>query len=216
MWFVRRRHSPETKVRHSPETEAAIFAAFPSSLSEDVRVVINFLPSAQHEPHMDSAYHALVGSEKLVLPYRVYFPVVHPDTAAKLTRCQQAILAALMSRHHDGYKRELWARILCRFPAPWTVPFVAFLLGDYVIQVLRAADESLTPDWTVLFDDFAASNGIDRRRLSHRILTYWAIYYRYFGPNIRRLTDYPGYTLAVRLGLWDARTAPKLLRKARG
>jgi len=206
VWFVRK--------RHSAETEAAIFAAFPAFLGDGVRAVLDFLKVAPHEPHVDAAYRAVVCGQDVVLPCRVYFPAVRPENAGSLTDRQRAILSALMSRHHDGHQRELWARVLCSHPAEWSVPFIAFLLGDYVIQVLRAVDESLTSGWTELFDSFIAENGIERRPLNHRILNYWTLYYRYHGPNIRKLTDYPGYAVAKRLGLWDNHTAPKLLRKA--
>ena len=62
---------------------------------------------------------------------------------------------------------------------------------------------------------YAVENQVSLRALNHRILNYWTIYYRYFTPNIRNLTEYPGYGVAEQLGLWDRRTAPKLIRKAK-
>ncbi len=64
-------------------------------------------------------------------------------------------------------------------------------------------------------EHYAEENQISLRALNHRILNYWTFYYRYYSPNIRILTDYPGYRVAEELGLWDRRTAPKLLRKAK-
>ena len=120
-----------------------------------------------------------------------------------------------MTRHHDGHQREYWVKVLCANPSPWTAPYLAALLGDYVIQVLEAVRESLTDEWKPIMASYASENQISLRALNHRILNYWTIYYRYLSPNIRILTDYPGYLVADQLGLWDRRTAPKLIRIAK-
>jgi len=207
MWFVKKQHSATTK--------SLVCAAFPDCLRDDVLLALPFEGIAPHEPHIDPRYQSRVEGSVIALPYRVYFPPARMDDINALNRQQQAIFAAIMTRHHDGHQREYWTRILCSHPAAWAAPYIAGLLGDYVIQVLAAVRESLTPEWLPIMIRYAAENQICLRSLNHRIINYWTLYYRYSPPNIRKLTEYPGYTVAQQLGLWDRRTAPKLLRKAR-
>ncbi len=169
---------------------------------------------AFHEPFVDQGQEVRVAGELVSIPYRVYFPPAGMKDIEGLTATEQAIFASFMTRHHDGHQREYWALILCKHPSPWTAPYLAALLGDYVIEVLEAVRSALTEEWKPIMARYAEGNQISLRALNQRILTYWAIYYRYFYANIRILTDYPGYRVAEDLGLWDRRTAPKLLKKA--
>ena len=204
-----------TKKQHSSTTESLIRSAFPKQLGDAVGVALGRAGIAPHEPFVDTGREARVGGELVSIPYRVYFPPASITDIEGLTESEQAIFASFMTRHHDGHQREYWARILCQHPFPWTAPYLAALLGDYVIQVLEAVHNALTAEWEPLMAQYADENQISLRALNHRILNYWTIYYRYFAPNIRNLTDYPGYQVAYELGLWDRQTAPKLLKKQR-
>lgn len=207
MWFI--------KKRHSKATESKIHSAFPRRLRDSVKVALGKFGVAPHEPLVDPGCEVLVADELLSIPYRVYFPPSSINQIGDLTPTERAIFAAIMTRHHDGHQREYWARILCGHPSSWTAPYLAALLGDYVIQVLKAICRDVTDDWKPIMAKYSEQNRISLSGLNHRILTYWTIYYRHHPPNIRILTDYPGYRLADKLGLWDRRTAPKLLRKAK-
>ena len=200
-----------TKKRHSKNTIEVIRAAFPTSRVDDLTEVLTRIPVADHEPHTDDPNRVNIGDLEIFIPSRVYFPEIDPRDCNDLSDTQNAILAAIYTRHHSGFQREIWAGRLLNHPAPWTSPFLALLLGDYVIEVIVRLEKGLTEDWEAPIRDFAASNPKWRRPLNHRILTYWDIYYRH---KIPRITDYPGYRLADRLGLWDKKTAPKLIKKA--
>lgn len=204
-----------SKKQHSATTRSLIRSAFPEHLGDAVDVALGKAGIAPHEPFVDAGREVRVGGEFVSVPYRVYFPPASLTDIEGLTETEQAVYASFMTRHHDGHQREYWARILCQHPFPWTAPYLAALLGDYVIQVLEAVRSALTAEWKPVMTRYADENKISLRALNHRILTYWTIYYRYFGPNIRILTDYPGYQVADELGLWDCRTAPKLLKKAK-
>ncbi len=184
-------------------------------MKDDVLIALDSAGIAPHEPYRDDGYHAETEAGEVIVPYRVYFPPARVEDIAQLSTAQQAIFAAIMTRHHSGYQREYWARILCLYPSTWAAPYLAALLSDYVIQVLTAVQDSISDDWEPLMRQHVIKNDMELRKMNHRIIDYWTNYYRYSPPNIRLLTDYPGYTLAKRLGLWDRKTAPKLLRKAR-
>ena len=206
MWF--------SKKQHSATTMSLMIAAFPQCLRDDVIVALSAAGIAPHEPHMDIGDKSEVDGCEVIIPSRVYFPPARTSDTEGLAPQQKAIFASIMTRHHDGHQREYWARVLCSHPATWTAPYLAAILGDYVIEVLEAVSKNLTADWASIMEHYASENHVCLRALNHRILTYWSIYYRYSAPNIRFLTDYPGYIVAAQLGLWDRRTAPKLLRKA--
>ncbi len=197
------------KKRHSQNTLEAIHAAFPSALSDDVSEVMKHIPTADIEPHTDHAYRVNESDGEVTIPCRVYFPEIQPGSFRTHSDTQCAILAAILTRHHSGYQRETWAEQLTGHPKPWTAPFLAILLGDYVKEIPALLERTMGNEWTQLIQEFAAANPEWRRPLNHRILTYWDIYYR---RQIPRLTDYPGYRLAHRLELWDKKTAPKLTR----
>jgi hypothetical protein len=206
MWFI--------KKQHSATTMSLMIAAFPQSLRDDVIVALSDAGIAPHEPHMDFGVQITVDGCEVRIPSRVYFPPAQISDIEGLSPQQKAIFASIMTRHHDGHQREYWAKVLCSHPATWTAPYMAAILGDYVIEVLETVRKNLTADWATIMAHYVSENRVCLRALNHRILTCWSIYYRYSGPNIRFLTDYPGYIVAVQLGLWDRRTATKLLRKA--
>jgi hypothetical protein len=196
--------------KHSKNTLTVIQGAFPSCLHEEVRKVLDEIKPAKLEPHTEASYCFNTKDEQVTIPSRVYFPEISPSQTDHLTQIQVPILAAIMTRHHSGYHRETWIHRLLAFPNPWTTPFVAVLLGDYVREILSTIHKELNPVWEPLFHDFAQKNPKWLRPLSHRILSYWDIYYRRSFP---RLTDYPGYLLAEKLGLWDKKVAPRLMKK---
>jgi hypothetical protein len=204
-----------TKKQHSTTTRSLICSAFPEQLGDAVAAALGKAGIAPHEPFVNPGREVRVDGELVSIPYRVYFPPAGIEDIEGLTATEQAIFASFMTRHHDGHQREYWARILCKHPSSWAAPYLAALLGDYVIQTLEAVRGALTEEWKPIMARYADENQISLRALNHRILNYWTIYYRYFSPNIRILTDYPGYRVAEELGLWDRRTAPKLLKKAK-
>jgi len=197
------------KKTHSAVTLAAIGAAFPAWLRDDVSIVMAHVPPVDSEPHVGCAYRFTVGDHRITVPSRVYFTEMHPADFGDLTRTQTAILAAIMTRHLSGYQREEWSEPLSTHPADWTTPFVALLMGDYVREILAMIERNMATEWQPLFRDFADNNPEWRRSLTHRIVTYWDMYYRRLIP---RLPDYPGYRVAERLGLWDKKSTPRLTR----
>lgn len=205
MWF--RGH------RHSHLTKEAILASFPEELSEDVLDSLKLLGVSKHEVHNDQSYSSFTPLPREKIPYRVYFPSIHPASFKKCSCRQRAIIASIMSRHHDGFHREIWVRELMQHPETWTVPFVAYALGDYVMEVVTVVEEMLGDEWVALFKNFAVSDFIDTNSLSQRIFTYWDIYYRPNGSCYTWFCNYTSYRVAQQLGVWDKRVAKQLIRR---
>lgn len=196
------------KKRHTVNTIELICAAFPPSVHEDVLKVMKHVGVSDIEPTKPVS-RVRVGDHHVDIPYRVYFQNSSPADFKGLTKIQSGVLASIMTRHHSGYQREIWGRQLCSHPAIWTAPFVVYLLGDYVQEVLLMMQEQLNPDWDLFIHEFLDKNIEIKKSVSHRIISYWDCYYRCMTPHF---TDYPGYLIAARLGIWDNKVAPRLSR----
>jgi hypothetical protein len=82
-----------------------------------------------------------VVGEPVVIPYRIYNPAPSLHFASGLSRIEQAVTAAIYSRHHDGLVRHRALVTLLDCGEPWTAPFVVQLLGEYVIQICADIEE---------------------------------------------------------------------------
>ena len=205
MWFEHNKHSSQTR--------AAILGGFPSLMSEDVELALRHIGKSKHKVHCDHSYSSFSDSHKVKIPYRVYFPPVSPQNIKRLPELQRAIVASIMSRHHDGLQREIWIRELCQYPAGWAVPYIAYALGDYVVEVVSAIEVSMSLAWIELFHSFKTDLYIDSFSLSQRIFTYWAIYYGSGGRRYIWLEDHSSYRVANTLGVWDKRVGRQIIRK---
>ena len=175
-------------------------AGFPVDLAADVYLVLQALPIAKHEPTVD-CIEARVSGESLRVPYRVYFPLPSARALERLGDRQRHILAALLTRHHDGYVREAWVGEVLSSPASWAPAFVVPLLGEYVAELAHAVLRGM-PTRREAYAAFAAENRELCRKISARMINYWALYYRRAAP---RFSDYPGYQAARALGVWQER-----------
>ncbi|WP_395746897.1 hypothetical protein [Prosthecobacter sp.] len=194
---------------HSQATLEVVLAAFPKSLADDVRVVMRGIPPADVSLPEHDRFRAITALGECAIPSRVYFPELAVTASLNLTDAQAAILAAIFTRHYSGYQREIWAVQLLSQPSAWSTPFVALLFKDYVQEILTALEQRMSEDWRPFIQAFAVQNPLWLRQLSHQIVNYWAVYHRQKFP---RLTDYSGYKLARRMGVWDNKTAPNLTR----
>ena len=186
--------------RHSTATRERVLAGFPADLAAEVDVVLQALPIAKHEP-TDDFIEAKVSGESLRVPCRVYFPLPSTDALERLSDHQRQILAALLTRHCDGYVREAWVGKVLPSPASWAPAFVVPLLGEYVAEVAHAVLQAM-PSRRDAYAAFAAENRELCRKTSARMINYWALYYR---RAIPRFSDYPGYQAAQALGVWHER-----------
>jgi hypothetical protein len=130
--------------QHSDATIERSIAAFPSTMAADVRAALQVLPRALHEPTADDSIEVWISGERLRIPYRVYF--VQPDTAGleMLSPNQRQVLAALLTRHHDGHIRQRWVMEVLPSPEPWVPSFVVPLLGEYVVEIARTVQQGVS------------------------------------------------------------------------
>jgi hypothetical protein len=179
-------------------------AAFPSSLADDVAAVAAAVPDATWESA--SAFGVVVGTETLAIPYRIYRP--EPDLAVEreLSPLQQTVLASFYTRHHDGRVRQRRVEAIIASDAEWVVPFVIHLVGEYVIEIVRAIQDALgdldpADARREPYRRFVMANPALLDLVAARAMSYWAEYYRGQFPRwdaSPNRDDYPGLAV-VRL-----------------
>jgi hypothetical protein len=102
-----------------------------------------------------------------------------------LTTEQRLMLDCLCTRHHDGRVRERYAREVAPSSEQWVAPFVLYLLGEYVVEVIEAVAASVprTDAVTANYAQFCAENADFVQLVEARAISYWNCYYRQRFPD---------------------------------
>lgn len=125
-----------------------------------------------------------VAGELMQIPYRMYYSWPDDDMTSRLTPDERLVLACWMSRHHDGRVRQRALSLIFVSNAPWTIPFVIQLCGEYVIElgedVLAFLNRELPgrPDLQRAYKQFAHENPQFISLTEQRAASYWADDYR--------------------------------------
>lgn len=133
-------------------------------------------------------------------PEILAFPAALSDRVASVARelsqaelqLDQTIRHCLGSRHRDGRLREQCIRPLLHDDREWVVPFVFTMLGEYVIEIIRAIEQDLPAHVLPAWQRFAASNPDYVATTRRRAISYWDCYHRAAYPN---MADYPALRL---------------------
>ncbi|MFG3642535.1 hypothetical protein ACGF3C_19970 [Micromonospora sp. NPDC047762] len=180
---------------------AALEAAFPRRLGNDVRKALAVLPPAPHAP--TSPFRVLVDGEPVVIPYRVYSDEPPVAAEAALSATQRAVLDCLYTRHHDGRVRQRRLERVVGLIQPWVAPFVVQLVGEYVDEILLVIRRVLEPKLVVpqspadaVYGRFTAANPAFVTLTDQRAASYWDCHHRRRYPM---LSDYPGHASVAAL-----------------
>lgn len=114
------------------EVRSHLLAAFPLDLGERVERAVLALPVPFYPCSSDDIGSITWCGRVLRIPHRVYF-AGHPPIA-------DTVMAAILTRHHDGHVREAAVRVALQEPQPWVVPWVMQLLGEYVIEIVEVVE----------------------------------------------------------------------------
>jgi hypothetical protein len=160
--------------------ERMLLRAFPTALRDDVTAVARVMPPPGH-PAAKRREPALVQSETIDIPYRIYNPEPPADAVEGMSDRQKLIVACVYSRHHDGHVRERHSAHIVDSTEPWVVPFVVQLLGEYVVEIcalilsrLAARSSFASPGYR----EFAQANSEFIALTEQRAISYWSCYYR--------------------------------------
>jgi len=170
--------------------------AFPAVLWPDVDVASLLLEPLYNDPTWsvspESIGPIVLNGQQLSIPYRVYVLEPEPNRVSALTKIQQLILSAILSRSNDGFVREKCVGELLRSDEPWIPPFVLQLLGEYVLPIIRVVGDQSTVLKSSEYRRFLIENPAFLQLLKQRIASYWNCYYRAVFP---RLKDYPAFQM---------------------
>ena len=164
--------------------------AFPSYLQKDATKIADFLQQNDPKDFRTVGTEVVcLNGEVLELPQRVYFGEYN---AQSLTLVQEQMLNCLYLCHCNGHLREHYLRELLIVKENFTLPFIAKLLGDYVIEIVKVLQSELPNDTRDKLRDFFHANPLYQKRIESRIASYWDLFYRNTYPNFKK---YIGYQL---------------------
>lgn len=186
-------------------------SAFPQGVTAQVDAALAIIAMGQHAPTAHDIGSIVVGSEKLHIPARLYYPEPEPAQVARLSEASRHILACLFTRHHDGFVREKHVRQLLTFRStPWEPPYLLQLIGEYVAEIVDVVLKEVHRLRNEHFAGFVLENKNFIRTIRHRVISYWDRYYR---SQYSRLADYPGFQLMAALELWGEHDARRQLAR---
>jgi hypothetical protein len=81
----------------------------------------------------------------------------------------------------------------------WVIPFIAFPVGEYVVEIVEDIRLSLPLLDRDAYTQFVRENRSTMRLLRARAVSYWDCYYRHAYPDRK---DYPGIVVLNELEAW--------------
>lgn len=121
----------------------------------------------------------VIGNEMLAYPSRLYMQSRQlNDAVIEWNDERRQVALCLGTRHHDGFLRESCLRRLGVPDVEWKIPFVALLLGDYVVEISSLAASTLASAPRSMVAAFAANNADAFCTLKRRAISYWDCYHR--------------------------------------
>jgi hypothetical protein len=174
-----------------------IESAFPSYLQKEATKIADFLQ--QNDPkdfRTVGREDVSLNGEVLELPQRVYFGEYNTQS---LTLVQEQMLNCLYLCHCNGHLREHYLRELLIVKEDFTLPFIAKLFGDYVIEIVRVLQSELPNDTRDKLRDFFRANPLYQKRVESRIASYWDLFYTNTYPNFKKYIGYQLFQTIVKL-----------------
>lgn len=142
---------------------------------------------------------AVAGDGQISFPYRIYNSEIARASQARLSPTQQLVAGCIYSRHHDGHVRQRACELIVKSPEPWVAPYVAYLAGEYVVEIIEVVNDALgnvvDSSLAAVYGAFAMSNPGLVDLIEQRATSYWSCCYR--GRYTR--DSYPGLTFVAAL-----------------
>lgn len=177
------------KKRHKQNATVPFSAAFPKSLSKDLRKVTKILPKETyhgvHTPYSDDTIVYSVDENTLQIPYRMYFVEPNEDKIQSLNNRQKLILYCLYTRSSNGHLREEYLKKILETDFPnWCIPYIVKLADEYVIEIVEMIYTSLKGRNNENFKEFCLNNQMAISKSYARMISYWNEYYRNNNPHL--------------------------------
>lgn len=165
--------------------------AFPSKLQPQTgKACKSILRNSLGSKECRHWFSVNVNDEMIRVPSRVYFEKI-PSAVAQIDENEHLMQQCIWTRHHNGYKRQAALAEIISSNRFWSVPFIAFLVGEYVIEILDDIYARLSDIDDHILGQFLADNPEFHLLTRERVMSYWDVYYR---QSIRR-NEYVGFKI---------------------
>ncbi len=158
-----------------------------------MRAALLHVPPCDHAPSERNIGPIQIAGEHLHIPYRIYAAEPASLNWKAVGRQQGLVLCALYTRHHDGYVREKYVKVLLSAEEEWLAPFVIQMLGEYVVEIVQLLEPQVAHLSRESYLRFLKENQPFFSLVRQRLVSYWDCYYRSRFP---RLEDYPAFRVA--------------------
>lgn len=170
---------------------------FTPCMHEDVEYLAQFLLKKDTDFRYSDQNTITLSQQKIALLLRVDHHVSMHYDFTNFPLKQRQILWCILSRHHDGFTRQLMIEKLMKHPLEYfMMPFIFQLLGEYVQEILQLLSLCIDQENQPLFIQFMGENPQYFHTTQRRIISYWNEYYRNQYP---RFKDYVGAEILHKL-----------------
>lgn len=174
-------------------------AAFPVANRAAAEEAIRCLKSRVDDSYRQRSVGFDVLGQGVRLPTRLYFKNLSAGDGGLFGLPAPAL--CLVSRATDGFLRQRAAEAIVKVQSEWAAPFVATLLGDYVVEIADVICEGVPGFDQALYANFVRENRTAARTIRAQATSYWAAYYRDRFPEKR---DYPALKALHQIETWAA------------
>lgn len=180
-----------------------IHAAFPISIATDVDIALGYVPEklivGTSNLSSDDIEEISVFGELVHIPSRVYSIEPMSQLRGNDLACLP-VLSCIYTRHHNGFIRQKYLQNIIGLQDIWVAPYVLQLVGEYVVEIIEVIQGNLSSIPQKNCIELLKMNSKFAEVLRQRIISYWDCYYRFAYPTF---SDYPGFKVGHRLGLWS-------------
>ncbi len=162
--------------------------AFPTALTAEVDSFLDKLNwTTVHES--TECFQINFDGQTLNIPYRIYYD---EPIQQNLTDNEIFLLDCIFTRHHNGYVREKRLRQILKSDNCLATPFIAQLLGEYVIEILTVIKDNLSLPQLDNLIKLKVDNPKFFEMTEKRVQSYWDCYYKWTTP---KKIDYVGFQI---------------------
>ena len=162
--------------------------AFPTSLTTEVNSLLDKLNWTTKLTSTE-CFQINLDGQTINIPYRIYYD---EPVQQNLTDTETFLLDCIFTRHHNGYVREKRLRRIITSDNYLATPFIAQLLGEYVIEILTAIKDNLSSTLLNNLIKLKADNPKFFVMTQKRVQSYWVCYYKWTVP---KKIDYVGFQI---------------------
>lgn len=150
--------------------------AFPAGIRQQAEAAV--LASGVAVGNCDFRWFSVtVLGESVHIPERIDTAKVESDLSG-LSVMERQIVACLRTRSLNGYTRQAALQEVLVVNAPWSIPFIVKLAGEYVIEILNDIHAALPYFESVVVAGFLRDNPLFHQLTRARVMSYWSCYYR--------------------------------------